>query len=353
MPINKDALNRFRIIDEMLADPMGSYSTDDILRKVNTKLNVEQREVSIRQIQKDLKDGIQQQFGKEIIRTTGYGGKRVVRYADQSKPIFNKQLTNDEAEILHESLKVLGQFDGLDNLRWLDTLRRKLDEVLCDNKLPIISFSKNERLLIKDGLLGKLFTAISRRQTIKIIYTPFGKNTQERLIYPYQLKQYNDRWYILGTPVGNDDYPYNPERIDNLALDRIEDFEIPDQNDFPFVESPLDLITRFDEVVGVTFYDKEDIQEITFAVRPNAVPFMETKPLHISQFCFPETEQRCYRTKYPQFAKWTFYSIECRYNYELFALISSFQDQIVIINPETIVREIKNKLSSLISLYNL
>ena len=148
MPVNKDALKRYRIIDRILADPNHDYTTDQILKQVN----YECPNVSKRMIQKDIK-AIEEEFGKAMVRNSGRRG--TVRYEDQSEPLFYQQLTWEEEEVLREVLRSLGQFEGLDNFTWLELLKKKLEMKEDANELPFISFSKNEGLQMPDTLLGR------------------------------------------------------------------------------------------------------------------------------------------------------------------------------------------------------
>ena len=348
MPVNKDALNRIRIIDQMLANPLGNFSTDDIRRRVNGACGDKQREVSLRMIQKDI-NAIEEQFEKKIVREIGYGGRRTVRYEDQSQPIFSQQLTDEEATILHQTLKLLGHFDGLDNLQWIEALRKRLNERVDDSKLPYLSFSHNERLRSEPHMLGRLFSAIAQKSAVNVIYQPFGAERRHIILSPYQLKQYNDRWFLLGTPEGTKDYPFDPEFIVNLALDRIIDFTECKEL---YKEPVADLKDRFDQIIGVTYRKDADIEEILFAVSPSALSYIETKPLHITQMRYPDAEQTRLREEYPKLKYFTFYSIECRPNYELYALLASYQDQIRVIEPSGVVEKITNSLKNLQSLYN-
>lgn len=347
MPVNKDALNRIRIIDQMLANPLGSYSTDDIMRRVNGACGDRQREVSLRMIQKDI-NAIEEQFGKKVVREMGYGGRRIVRYEDPSSPIFSQQLTDEEAAIMHEALKMLGRLDGLENLQWLDALRRRLNERIDDRALPIISFSYNEQLRMQPKMLGRLFSAISRKVAIDVVYQRFGTEPKHFVLSPYQLKQYNDRWFLLGCPAATEEYSYNPEFIINLALDRILDFiEVPEA----YQGLDINLKTRFDEIVGVTYDPKTEIEEVLFAVIPSIIPYIETKPIHITQMVYPEEEQAKLRKKHPQLKEFTFYSIECRPNNELMSVLGSFMDQLVVIEPKSMREKMIGKLNVLKQLY--
>ena len=347
MPVNKDALNRIRIIDQMLANPLGSYSTEDIRRRVNGACGDKQREVSLRMIQKDI-NAIEEQFQKKIVREMGYGGRRIVRYEDPSNPIFSQQLTDEEAAIMHETLKMLGRIDGLDNLQWLDALRKRLNERIDDRALPFISFSYNEQLRMQPKMLGRLFSAIFRKVAIDVVYQRFGSEPKHFVLSPYQLKQYNDRWFLLGCPAETEEYPFDPEFIINLALDRILDFtERPED----YQEIVIDLKARFDEIVGVTYSPNTEIEEVLFAVRQSVIPYIETKPIHITQMAYPEEEQVKLRERYPQLKDFSFYSIECRPNHELMSVLSSFQDQLVVIEPQSLRNHMINRLNALGQLY--
>lgn len=347
MPVNKDALNRIRIIDRMLANPLGNYTSEDILRAVNGACGIEQRTVSLRMIQKDIK-AIDEQFGKKVIRTAGCGGRRIVRYEDQSQPIFTPKLSDDEALILHETLKALGSMEGLESLKWLESLRKRLNEKVEERAFPMISFSHNEQLLIQPNLLGKLFSVISRKVAISVIYKRFDADPTQIILSPYQLKQYNDRWFLLGCPLDNDIYPYNPDIIINLALDRIIDF---DEQPEGYQDPGIDLKARFDEIVGVTNYSQVAVEEVVFAVAPTAIPYINTKPIHLTQMVYPEDEQTNLRQRYPALDKFTFYSIECRPNYELMSVLASFQDQIVVISPSNLVTKMRDSALQLERLY--
>lgn len=327
MPINKDSLKRYRIEDELLCDGNYNYTTEMIRDKVNAKLPYEDR-VSLRMIQKDIKS-LEENFGKEMERNRG--GRGTVKYKDQSSPLFSQQLTIDEERLLREVMKTLGQFSGLDNFTWLDRLKKKLDmDGIGDSSQPVISFSRNEGLQVPETLLGRLFTAISRKQVIRVSYKKFGAETKEYDVYPYQLKQYNDRWFLLATPLADDIYPYNPEFIVNLALDRILDFTfIEDRGDY--VETCVDLKAMYDEVVGVTLDSRyPDPEDICFAVKPASVDYIRTKWIHSSQMEIKGESAEHIRKCYPSLRDCTFFSICCRMNPELLSKFLSYGENLIV-----------------------
>lgn len=335
MPVNKDALKRYRIIDKLLSDPNNDFRTEDIMRHVNRECS---DKVTLRMIQKDIKS-LEEDFGKKMIRNAG--GRGTVRYEDQSDPLFFQELTSDEEEVLREVLNTLGQFEGLDNFTWLDLLRKKLSMKNDLNEFPLISFGINNILQIHHTLLGRLFTAISRKKVIRITYTPFGRKTKKYDVYPYQLRQYNNRWFLLLNTVGNEEFPFNPDFITNFALDRMDaEFEYLD--DVPYVETSVDLKGRFDEIVGVTLLSEEDVEYIYYAVSPRVHDYVKTKWLHQTQMELEGDELEEYMKKYPLLKDWSYFSIECRPNPELYSLFSSYGENLIVLEPKN-VRDIMVK----------
>lgn len=348
MPVNKDAMARYRIIDRMLADPHNDYTTRQIERAVSRECP----KVSFRMIQKDIK-ALEEDFGKEMVRNRG--GRGTVRYADQATPIFYQELTSDEEEILKEALGSLGQFEGLENFKWLEILKRKLDMPHGRKERPVISFSKNDTLQIHENLLGRLFSAISRRKVISFGYRKFqdaGKSFARVTVYPYQLKQYNNRWFLLCNPVGNDQYPFNPETIFNYALDRM-DGKVEYNEEMPYIDTAVDIDARFNEIIGVTYRKDVELRDIYFAVKPQSVDYVRTKYIHPSQDeVNPETEREL-KDRYPSLKDCKFFFISCRPNTELYATFASYRDCVVILDPSEVQEEIKRSLQSALENYSV
>lgn len=346
MPVNKDALKRYRVIDRLLSDPNHDYTTEQIMNYVNRETD---SNVGIRMIQKDILS-LEEEFGKTLVRNRGRRG--TVRYEDQSTPLFYQELTADEEELLREVLRTLGQFEGLDNFTWFDLLSKKLNMKEGRKNCPIISFGENDILQFSTNLLGKLFTAISKRKTTCINYQPFGKEKKSYEIYPYLLRQYNRRWFLLATPVGNEVEPYREEFIANFALDRMApDFEYLE--DIPYVDTPVDLDARFKEIVGVTLYEDRDVEDIYFAVSPASANYVRSKLIHRTQMEAEGDELEYFRTKYPQFDDWAFFSIECRPNPELYSLLSSYGGNLVVLDPLSIRDEMVKRAHSAAENYGI
>ena len=168
-----------------------------------------------------------------------------------------------------------------------------------------------------------LFDAISKKKVIKVTYTPFNQQPRDFVIHPYQLKQFNDRWFLLSCPLATDRYPFNPEFILTLALDRMsEKFDYVENEEY--FECIVDLKARFDEIIGVTLYQDKELEDIYFAVSPASLDYIRTKWLHTTQIELDDETQEYFRNKYPSLKDHTFFSIECRENPELYAKFASY-----------------------------
>lgn len=176
MPANKNAMTRYKILDDLLSCRYHNYSLDDLTEEVNKRLAElypDTNGVGRRTIEKDIfyleYEG---PFLVEIERYSAPGynsekqksyNKRCLRYTSPSFSIFKKDLSDDEEYLLKEALSLLGQFEGLPNLDALEGLRLGLG--VRKNERKIISLTKNP--LENSNLLGELFTAISHRQVIE------------------------------------------------------------------------------------------------------------------------------------------------------------------------------------------
>ena len=132
MPANKNAIVRYRILDRKLSDQHHYYTRTQLMSAVNDSLKGidEALQVSKRTIEMDLRD-MEDIFQIDLDESKVINGKKVIRYADQTRSIFSKPLSDDEKMLLNEVLSTLGQFSGLDNFIWLDDLKTKLGSQLA------------------------------------------------------------------------------------------------------------------------------------------------------------------------------------------------------------------------------
>jgi predicted DNA-binding transcriptional regulator YafY len=362
MPANKNAVARYIILDRMLSDQHHYFTRTQLLNAVNDSLKGidEALQVSKRTIEMDLRD-MEDIFQIELDESKIINGKKVIRYVDQTRPIFSKPLSDDEKTLLHEVLSTLGQFSGLDNFEWLDDLKTKLASQLSfggsqydnDQSTPlrkVICFSSNEFLQNKE-YLGWFFSAITNRKVVSITYRKFDAVSAQKIIaYPYMLKQYRDRWYLLCTPTCDKTLPYNPHFIANIPLDRIEAFE--EVQNIPYVDCQVDIDELFDDIVGVTYYWDKPVEHVVFAVHKSSANFIRTKPIHPYQAELTKEDQAVLRRENPKLEDYSFFSLDCKLNYELSSLFRSYGPNLIVLSPNTLREEMKENARRQIELYS-
>lgn len=324
MPTNKNALTRYKYLDEMLSDRHHYYDIHDLTEKCNEKLiDAGFPEVSQRCIEKDINYLEYNPFYAEIERYR-VNGRRCIRYKNPSFTIFRKELSEEESNLILEVLNTIGQFDGLAHFEWLDRFKIGLG---LKKRPRIISFSNNPYLQ-NSNLLGVLFDNISNQVAIRLEYHTFtDKETRVIIFHPYLLKQYNNRWYLIGA--ADDD-----TKILNFALDRIDTVTaLPEMKYKPCNE---DLTDRFEDIIGVTLYEDRDIEHVLFWASNQSKDYITTKPIHGSQCQYKGEEEDELRSRYTSLNEGAFFSIDCIPNYELIRELCSFGKDLLVIEPTSV-----------------
>lgn len=341
MPTNKNALTRYKFLDEMLSDRHHFYDIHDLTEKCNDKLlGAGLLGVTQRCIEKDINYLEYDPFFAEIERFR-IRGKRCLRYADPSFSIFKKELSEDESNLILEVLNTIGQFDGLVHFDWLERFKNGLK---LKKRSKIMSFSNNPYLR-NSNLLGVLFDNASNQVVVKLEYHTFSDTEKKTIVlHPYLLKQYNNRWYIIGAAD-------NDMKILNFALDRIDNvIPLPE---IKFKSSKENLVERFEDIVGVTLCEERDVEHIVFWVSDYSKNYVMTKPIHESQKNLKGNIADGIYEKYPNLRSGNLFSIDCIPNYELIRELCSFGKELIVLEPSSIKNEILSRISVMMEEYLL
>ena len=339
MPTNKNALIRYKLLDRLLSDHYHYYDIHDLTEIVNDKLESDDYEtVTQRCIEKDLVS--MEAIFSAPIEHENKNGKNCIFYSKYGFSIFHTEMSREERNLLREVLSTLGLFDGLDNFHWLDDFKIGLG---LEERRPIISFSNNPDYLSGSNLLGTLFDQISNEVVIRLSYHTFSDKTVRSIeFHPYLLKQYNDRWFLIGAADSD-------KKILNFALDRIDGVEpLPEKK---YAECPEDLYERFEDVVGVTIYDKEP-EKILFWVSDASKDYVETKAIHGTQTRIKGEAEQALRSQYPNLEGGYFFTIKCISNYELIRELWSFGKELLVLSSSgTVADDIRKQAQEMIEQY--
>ena len=127
-------------------------------------------------------------------------------------------------------------------------------------------------------LLPRLYNAITDHAVIKFNYKPFDKESIEVILHPQYLKEYNDRWFVLGQIADE------TLEVKSYPIDRITS-EIIEVNDIQYEPAPLGLYKEyFKDIVGVIHTKNRKAYDIV--IRTHSAyhhGLVTTKPFHHSQ----------------------------------------------------------------------
>lgn len=335
MPTNKNAMTRYKILDELLSDRYHEYSLDELTEEVNKgleELYPDTDGVGRRMIEKDIH--YLEYEGPFLAEMEHYSApaydrekqrsysKRCIRYKDPSFSIFKKDLSDDEEYLLREALSLLGQFDGLPNLNALENLRLGLGA--RHSGKAIMSLTRNP--LENSNLFGELFTVISQQQVIELHYNTFqnpGKPLQLN-VFPYLLKEYNRRWFLFAAAESNN-------KLLCFGLDRIEKIKPLPSHKYTDYNGNINDI--FEDVIGVTIHEESPIYHIVFWVSNLSKDYVATKPIHESQRNVSGEEETNLRQENPELQEGRFFRIDCKENYELIRELTNFGQELIVIQP--------------------
>lgn len=332
MATNKNARLRYEALDKCFSNFSRKYYIEDLQKACNDYLTRECSKditVSQRQIYADIEEMKTAPSMQAPIEHYQDGQRKYYRYSYEGFSLFD--LTDDELMGLEATVNMLASFRGMPQFDWMTDIIRKLKQKYKISKTQrnILSFDSNVDLRGIDRF-KELFNYIINEQPIRISYEPFDKKALEAEIHPYYLKQYNNRWFILG---------YNPEfnDISVFALDRIMSVEslscdfIPDR----LIEDPFDY---FFDVVGTTIPNQSIVENVVLRFEPRRFQYVAAKPIHHTQ----KVDDVNYTV-----------TLKVIPNKELEAIILGFGKDVEVLEPEHLRNEISHIMKEACKKYGL
>ena len=320
MPVNRNALIRYKTIDTCLRNKYRQWTLEDLIDACSDALYEYEgidKGISKRTIQMDI----------QIMRSEklGYNAPIVVydnkyyKYEDEDYSITNTPLSEQDLKTMSEAVEVLRQFKGLSYFSGMGDIVSRLEDHVTSAKqktIPVIDFEKNESL---KGLayLDIIYHAIVNKQVLSMKYRSFkARSANTFMLHPYLLKEYRNRWFVFGRRKGN---------LINLALDRIHHIETAEKE--RFIENDLfDPQTFFDDSVGVTKNVGMKAETVRFWVNKENAPYVQTKPFHKSQQLIEAQEDGS-----------MVFEIKVVINQELQREFFGYVDNIKILSPQSLV----------------
>ena len=335
MPVNRNALIRYKTIDNCLRNRFRKWTLDDLIDACSDALYEYEgidKGVSRRTVQMDIQMMRSEKLGYSA--PIEVRDKKYYVYADPEYSITNIPLTDQDLSRLSEVVDILRQFKGFNHFRDLAGMVEKLEDKILVSKTkqrPLIDLEKNENLKGLD-FIDPLFQHLSRKETVKMTYQSFkARKPSIFIIHPAMLKEYRNRWFVLGKT-------HMKQSFRLFALDRIVKLEKSDVPLMRFDEGKLE--THFDDVIGVSVSEGLEAEELILWVDHHHAPYMLTKPLHQSQKLIEKNNSGY------------ILSLEVQFNFELEREILGYGEHIKVLAPRCFRNRIKTKLKDTLELYD-
>ncbi len=334
MPINKQALIRYKVIDQCLQNRQRKWRLEDLVEACSEALYEYEgvrKGVSVRTVQLDIQNMRSEKLGYNAPIVVVE--KKYYFYEDKEYSITKIPLSKQDLGMLSEVVGVLKQLKGLNYSEEMSGMIAKLEDKVVKQQTKgrsTIDFEKNE-LLKGLEFIQPLHKAILSGVTIQLKYQSFkAREASEIILYPYLLKEYRNRWFIVGINRKN-------KTLLNLALDRIQ--EIHEMPSIPLVAPPEGIEHFYEDVIGVTKSMGQQSSTVVLKVVRDHVPYLLTKPLHPSQKILKQEKEGAY------------ISIDVVLNFELERELLGFGEIIQVLAPRILVKNLKKRISEMAKLY--
>ena len=335
MAVNKNALIRYKTIDKCLQNRMREWTLKDLIKACSDALyDFEGRDVNVstRTIQLDIQTMRSEKLGYNA--PIEVYDRKYYRYKDDMYSITNIPLTENDMSVLSETMDMLKQFQDFSLFDEFKGIFNKLEDKIYTeqhNRSSIIHLDRNTDLKGLE-LLDELYQAILKEVVLKLLYQSFKAAVPSSFTFhPHLLKEFNNRWFLVGQREGK-------SQIVTLALDRIMGVDY----DFSTIyrSNSIDPDSYYENTIGVTVLDKNQLKKIIFKVNRTNAPYIKTKPFHSSQKLVEKHAD----------GSMTF-SIFVHHNFELERLLLGFGETLQVLSPRSLRKKMRYKFVEGVKLY--
>lgn len=192
-----------------------------------------------------------------------------------------------------------------------------------------------EKIPSSQKWLTTIVSAMRDRKAIMITYQSFWKDkTFTFTAYPYCLKLFKQRWYMLAASDGADDL-----RIYSID-ERMTNVEVTDE--YYEIPSDFDAEEYFSNYYGVIIGTDWEPQEVKIKVANDQVRYFDTLPLHVSQQKMEEESDEYF----------TIYRFHLAPTHDFKKEIMSWGASVEVICPEDFRQEIKEEINAMQEYYD-
>ena len=178
--------------------------------------------------------------------------------------------------------------------------------------------------------LKPLLRAIKENRVISFGHFNFHtEKSKHYTIQPYLLKEYQNRWYIIGVPIGTNE-------LRTFGIDRTQDLNIKAETFTP--DKNITPLENFENTIGLVYSFRKQ-QKVVLSFTPNQGRYIKSLRWHKSQNVIIDNDKECR------------IELDIIPNYELTQKILMHADTVTVLEPDWLVEEIKTFLKSTLDKY--
>lgn len=318
----KNAYLRYRIIDECLNNSVRRYNRVELLDRINSALGIP---VTISTMDKDIK-AMKDEFGAPIVWSNANGG---YYFYNEEFTMAGIALSDEERDVLNLSLGALNVFK---NTKYGKSFKTLVERLYVQEKNRSESFIEWERPVEFLGIewFDRLVKAIAENTPIRVTYRPYDKPEKNFDISPYFIKEYQNRFYLVGKNHHND-------HIMTLGFDRIKEV-VELKEKFKFTKG-FDRKEYFKHSMGIIRKADERPIKLKLKVSSEDAHYILSNPWHSSQKEVEKTDD------------YLIFSLEVYDTPELDLKIRSYGAEIEVLEPESYRKKMKETAERMLGIY--
>lgn len=228
------------------------------------------------------------------------------------------------------SVKVASFFKFLE----IVSIAKIFSDSLNDSKkiLDYVSFDDSKTFKGIDHLKNILL-AITQHKYLAFLHENFiNKTLKNYQITPIQLKEYENRWYVIGIPKGM-------KEIRTFGIDRIYNLSIGKQSKLKISRYRYQL-EIFETLIGLDYEDNNKPIKVSLLIEALHVNYLRSLPIHHSQVIHNENKNGYYLVD--------FFLIP---NYEFQSQVLKMGKKCVVISPKEFKDDVRDVLKCTLEKY--
>lgn len=310
---------RYQVLDRCFRDKSKVYHHEELIDAI--EMDFKERGIFVRRPSKRIIDYdiSHLRSGKIGIECPiGWTAELGYHYTDPDFSIYRLSLKSNVIRDLSQALALLKQFTADDSMTAIHNSILTLEHELFIRSQEIpqqIIYLESSSNVSGIKWIGILFDLIDQKKTLLLEYEPFGEDIMLFKLSPYNIFEYNNRWYLFA-------WDFDNNRIVNLSLDRI----ISIQNSLlPYFQHPEFSVESYTKnLYGITRHHDSKPEEIIFKASKLQSRYLETKPIHYSQ------------EKIQTNTEFNIYRLYVIINYEIKSRLLSYGSSIEILSPSSL-----------------